>query len=119
MNGIDTMDLLSMLVVLILILIFAMIYPICRWNGSYKLLLEVLGEKNQAFSPGMSYLLIIPIIGQFWWLYKVYYVKVSLEAMKADFKLPRSEDGGFTRSHIFFLRTFHDDATLYSHLWYS
>ena len=86
--------------VLIVLVIIGLFYPFYRFCLSYKLLLIALGEKYQAFSPNMAYLMFIPVVGLIWWLYMAYHIKSSLNDQKEILTLKPSDDGGFLYSVI-------------------
>ena len=56
----------------VIVLMFALV---CMWCISYKKLLTRFDKKSQKFSPNLAFLLLVPIIGLFWWGYFAFYVK--------------------------------------------
>jgi len=85
---------------LIVILLIANLYTLYRWCLSYKLLLLALSDRYQKFSPNLSFLLFVPVIGFFWWWYMAYHIKSALNEQMGALHLAPSDDGGFVLSLI-------------------
>lgn len=75
--------------------ILAVIAPACMWCISYKKLLDRFDKKKQKFSPNLAFLLLVPIIGLFWWAYLAYYIKNNLSKINEIKLFDSYEDGGF------------------------
>lgn len=78
-----------------LVVIVLMLPLACMWCVSYKKLLARFDKKNQKFSPNLAFLLLIPIIGIFWWSYLAFYVKNNLKKMNEKIPVENYNDGGF------------------------
>lgn len=85
---------------LIMLVLIGLLYTVYRWCLSYKLLLIALGDKYEKFSPNLAFLLLVPVIGLFWWVYMAFHIKASLNDRRDSPNLRPSNDGGFIYSLV-------------------
>lgn len=91
----EIMGSLSVAHLVILALVVLMLAPVCMWCVSYKKLLARFDKKNQRFSPNLAFLLLVPVVGLFWWGYLAFYVKSNLNIINNKKVFENYEDGGF------------------------